>query len=185
MGAGSGRFFGASFALWHDDLKSVRPRKKPALTGFSKSVAPPHGWIAACVLAFRFEIQRDPIGAIAQARWFGAVGEDMADMAVTTRASDFNAPHTKAFIHKFTDGVIIDGFEKAWPARPRFIFGRAFKQGGVAGNTVKNTVALFIEPRAGKSPLGAMLTGDLKLFWRQALPPLVIAQIPMIGWFLV
>jgi hypothetical protein len=27
MGAGSGRFLGASFALFHDDLKSVRPGK--------------------------------------------------------------------------------------------------------------------------------------------------------------
>src|SRR5262245_25498834 len=114
------------------------------------------------------EAQRSGIDAIPQtAAILGAIGKDMAEMAVAVARADLRADHAVRHIAQVLDVGRLDRLREARPAAARFILVGRSKQRLARDDINIDAGLLVVEIRAGARALGAALLGDAVLLRRQ------------------
>src|SRR6185369_2988119 len=123
------------------------------------------------------------IDAVAQAGRAGAVGEDVAEMAVAFRAQYLGADHAVADIALLVDMAVHGGRGEARPAAAGIELGIRFEQRLAAAGAGIGARAVLVLILAGKRPLGRLLAQHGILHRRQFLAPFGLALDDLAGCF--
>src|SRR5690606_32442602 len=122
-------------------------------------------------LFFGLEVQRKPVGAIAQPGRCRSIGEDVSEMGIAIGAADFGAPHEMASVVDLLDGVFGNRLEKARPARTGFVFGFRGEKRRSTTYAMVDAVAFFHIVGVRKGAFVAVLAGHMILFGRKFFAP--------------
>lgn len=125
------------------------------------------------------------IHAVAQARRFGSVIKDVAQMSSTDIAEHFRTNHAIRFIRCFLNGVFSKWRVEAWPPRTRIELRIGREQGIMATSTVKCTVIMNIIQGAGKSPFSAVFAQYTILVGRQDFLPFGVRFNDPLRWVII
>ncbi len=125
---------------------------------------------------FRLEIQRDTVDTVTQPGRPRAVGEDMAQMAVTGGAAHLNAVHAVAMIMMFGNRIRRGWRCEARPTGTAVEFFIGPEQQRAAAATMKGAIAFFNIQRAAKGALRTRFTQDMILYRGKARTPFIVAE---------
>lgn len=125
-----------------------------------------HLFICGC-----FQIERDGVDAIAQARRSRAVVENVPQVGVATGAGDFNAAHAKTQVFVLVDASGVNGVKKAGPAAVRVEFLIRAKEFRLATHAAVHAFVSAVPIHAGEGAFRALLTADIVLFGRELSAP--------------
>src|SRR5712672_1086793 len=126
------------------------------------------------------ECESGAVHAIAQAGRFGAVIEDVTQMAATAAAVNCGSHHAEARVPDRPDSPL-DRRPEAWPAGSAVEFRGRGKQVEVTSRAGKVTSPLLVQQRAGEGALGPALAQHRKLVGRQELAPLGVRMRDLVG----
>src|SRR5467141_5203489 len=121
------------------------------------------------------ECESDAVDAIAQAGRFGAVIEDVTQMAAAAAAVNGGSHHAEARVPGCPDGSL-DRRPEAWPAGSTVEFRGRGEQVEVTARASKVASPLLVQQRAGEGTLGRALAQHGKLVGRQELAPLGVGM---------
>src|SRR5260370_3257454 len=121
-----------------------------------------------------FEIQHGGVHAIAQASWFGAVFENVAQVRAALAADHFDATHSVARVGLGGDAVRSDGFRKAGPSGAGFELGVRLKQRIPAAHALVGCMFVIVPILSCEGRLGAFAARDRVLLGRQLFAPVFI-----------
>ena len=120
---------------------------------------------------FRFKVERGAIHAVAQARGFRSIGEDMAQMPAAIGALNFRAHRKPRAVLGGFHGIGTERLIEARPTGARLKFGFGWKQLLATAGTGEYALSLFGVQRAGTGALGSVLAQHAICFGAEALAP--------------
>jgi hypothetical protein len=121
-----------------------------------------------------FERHANPVHAVAQACYLGAVVEQVPEMPAATAAMDLYADHAERSVPRCADRLFVQRCPEAWPAGAALELGLRRKQAEIAARAGEDAWAMLIEERARKGSLGRALPQYRVLIRRQQLASLGI-----------
>src|SRR5258708_8899971 len=121
------------------------------------------------------ECESDAVHAIAQAGRFGAVVEDVTQMAATAAAVNCGSHHAEGRVPDRPDSPL-DRRPEAWPAGSAVVLRGRGEQVEVTARASEVASPLLVQQRAGEGALGPALAQHCKLVGRQALAPLGVGM---------
>ena len=107
-----------------------------------------------------FELQGDAIQAIAEARWFGTVIEDVTEVRAAARANNFVAFHSQAGVVRGGNERRDEWLRETGPTGARLKFGVAGKQRRVAADTAEHAAPMFARERRSAGAFSPFLTSN-------------------------
>ena len=125
-------------------------------------------------LLYKFQGRR--IHAVAQTGWCRAVLEDVTKMRVALFALHLGSGHSVGAICLSFDILFVDRRPETRPAGAGIKLCVGAEECIAAAHTPVHPLFVVIPIAAGKGPLRSSLAGNLELFWRQLLFPLLFAE---------
>ena len=127
------------------------------------------------------KLQRAGVHAVALPRGVRPVVEDVAEMAAARCAPHLGADHAVSDVAVQRHRVGLHRLPEAGPAGPGVELGVGGEQRRTAPRTPVGAVAVVVPVRAGERPLRAALAEDLVLLGSEALAPLRVGQLHLLG----
>ena len=115
------------------------------------------------------KLQRGRVEAVAHARGFRAVGEDVAEVAAASLAADFDAGHAVTDIPNLGDVSRVERGEETRPAGAGFELGVGLEQRQRAESADVVAARFILEQAAAEWRLGALKQNHFAFFGRKPL----------------
>src|SRR3989304_3590839 len=121
------------------------------------------------------------IDAVAKPGRFRAIVEHVAQMGVASRAQRLRPFHEPAGVGHGAHVLRRDRLIEARPSRAGFELGLRPEQVGPAADAPVDPLLVVVPVHPGERPLGPLLPGNLELFGRKDLLPLLLRLIDFLG----
>lgn len=121
------------------------------------------------------------VDAVALVRRPRTIVEYVSQVGITLGAENLGTAHKKALVRFGADVLALHRLGEARPARAGIKLGVGIEEGGTAADTGVGAWILAVVILAGESALGAFLTRNTVLLWRELLAPFLVGLTDLVA----